>query len=41
MVSVEELQKVVAEITKEKVTTQEPPLQTPTTTIEQPKDEQT
>ena len=36
MVSVEELQKVVAEITKEKVNTQEPPSQTPIATNGQP-----
>ena len=38
--SVEELQKAVAKITKEKVNTQEPPSQTPTTTSEQPQEQQ-
>ena len=40
MVSVEELQKEIAEITKEKVNTQELPSQTPTTTNGQPKEQQ-
>ena len=40
LVSVEELQKVVAEITKEKVNTQESPSQTPTATSGQPQEQQ-
>ena len=39
LVSVEELQKVVAEITNEKVNTQEPPSQPPTATSDQPKEQ--
>ena len=41
MVSVEELQKVVAEIKKEKVNTQELPSQTPTYNNGQPTEEKT
>ena len=40
LVSVEELQKVVDEINKEKVNTQEPPSQIPTATSEKPQEQQ-
>ena len=40
LVSVEELQKAVAEITKEKVNTQEPPSKTPTVTSGKPQEQQ-
>ena len=40
IVSVEELQKVVAEITKEKVNTQEPPSQPLLATTDQPKEKE-
>ena len=38
--STKELQKVVVEINREKLNTQEPPSQPPTTTIDQPKEKE-